>query len=57
MKLRDRAAKALDVSLEDAANKRGTNTDLYREALASWLDGTKKLKTSTVRILCRYLGG
>lgn len=53
--LRMRTARALDLSLKDAAEKRGIKTDLYRDALASWLDGQKKLKASTVRILCRYL--
>lgn len=55
MTLRERAAKALDVSLSDAMAMRGIHTEHYRWALAGWLDGARKLKSSTVRIMCSYL--
>jgi len=54
--LRNRAAKALDVSLKDAADKRGIYTDKARDTLAEYLDGVIRLKASTVRAYCKYLG-
>ena len=54
MKLRDRAAKALDQTHGAAARKFGIHTDTMRDYLASWLDGAK-IKTSTVRRACDYL--
>lgn len=56
MTLRDRAAKALDVSLDDAAAKRGIYTDKARDTLAAYLDGAVRLKARTVRSYCKYLG-
>lgn len=55
MTLKDKAAKALDESLDDASNNRGIYTDKARTALAAWLDGQIKLKASTVRVFCNYL--
>ena len=56
MTLRNRAAKALDVSLTDAVAKRGIYTDKARDTLAAYLDGVVKLKARTVRAYCKYLG-
>ena len=53
--LRNKAAFALDASLDDAARKRGIYTDKARDTLAAYLDGAAKLKASTVRAYMRYL--
>ena len=55
MNIRDRAANALDISLNAATNKVGIRTDKVRFALAAYLDGATKLRVSTVRALCKYL--
>jgi hypothetical protein len=51
----ERVAQALDLSLNDAANKRGIYTDHYRDILAAYLDGQAKLSPAKVRHLCKYL--
>lgn len=55
MTLKDKAAMALDMSLDAAAANRGVYTDKARWILACYLDGAK-IKASTVRALVKYLG-
>jgi hypothetical protein len=55
MTLRERTAAALDKSLVAAACKAGIKTDKVRDSLAAYLDGSIKLKASTVRAMCGYL--
>lgn len=55
MTMRDRAAKALDQTHSHAARKIGIHTDICRDTLACWLDGTFKTKISTIRQYVEYL--
>lgn len=55
--LKQKAAGALDATLDAAARQRGVHTDKARDTLAAYLDGAVKLKASTVRAYVQYLRG
>ena len=55
MTLRDKAAAAIDTTLDAATMKRGIYTDKARNTLAAYLDGAVKLRASTIRNYVRYL--
>ena len=55
MTLRDKAADAIDTTLDAATMKRGVYTDKARNTLAAYLDGAVKLRASTIRNYVRYL--
>lgn len=55
MTLKDKAAKAIDLTLNAAASKRGIYTDKARNTLAAYLDGAISLRASTIRSYIRYL--
>ena len=55
MTLRDKAAAAIDTTLDAATMKRGVYTDKARNTLAAYLDGAVKLLASTIRNYVRYL--
>lgn len=55
MTLRDKAAAALDATLDAATSKRGIYTDKARNTLAAYLDRAVNLRASTVRNYVRYL--
>jgi len=55
MTIRNQAAAAIDKTLDAAVMKRGIYTDKARNTLAAYLDGTTKLRASTVRSYIRYL--
>ena len=55
MTLRDKAAAAIDTTLDAATMKRGVYTDKARNTLAAYLDGAVKLRASTIRNYVRYL--
>jgi hypothetical protein len=53
MTLRDKAAKALDATHQH--DGRGPLTFKTRNAVAAWLDGAAKIRTSTIRKMVAYL--
>ena len=59
MTLRDRAASALDatittLNISDLQEDKWASPKL-RAAVAEWLDGKRRLPTSTVRVYIKYL--
>ena len=54
MTLRDRAAKALDLTLIAASRNLGIHTETMRGYVSAWLDGAA-IKISTVRRAVDYL--
>ena len=55
MAVKDRAARALDITLDAATRRVGLHTEKVRAALAAYLDSAVKLRASTVRAFCEYL--
>jgi hypothetical protein len=53
----ERAARALDLThlVVDADPSTAPRTEQYRTALAEWLDGVRKLRQSSVRVMCLHL--